>query len=128
MFSQSDVIYSYTRKQALEDGEQVDANTGELAEISRQHCKYPVYMTRTVHDLIEQAVSDPKHCNDRRGVWHDILWMTRHGQALDEATRQFKVIITGTGHTRIHTLIAQCGPLDFDDPRPCVTIMHPEEL
>ena len=128
MFTQEDIICAYTRRQALEDGEQVDANTGELAEISRQHCKYPVYMTRSVWDLIEQAVNDPQHGNDLRGIWHDILWMTGHGQALDAATRQFDVIITGAGSCRLHTLIAQCGPTDIDDARPCITIMHPEEL
>lgn len=42
MSNQDDVIYAYTRKQALEDGEQVDANVGDLAEVTRQHYKYPL--------------------------------------------------------------------------------------
>lgn len=128
MFTEDDIVYSYTRRQALEDGEQIDASSGVLLEISRQHYKYPVYLTRSVWDLICQAVASPEHLNDLGGVFHDILWMSRHGQSLDEATTRFKVIITGTGRRRYHTMIAQCGAIDIDNPAPCITLMLPEDL
>ena len=43
----------------------------------------------------------------------------------DETTHLFKVIITGTGRKKIHTLKVVCGP--GDDAEPVLTIMLPEE-
>jgi hypothetical protein len=129
IFTPDDVIYAYTRKQALEDGVQVDANTGDFAEVTRQHYKYPVYMTRTIFDLVERAVENKHFWNDYKGVWHDILWMSRvYSRRIDEQTREFIVIIKGAGRKSKYTLVAQCGPMDIDDPQPVVTIMMPDEL
>ena len=123
----ADVIYTYTRAQAIEDGTLVDGTIGDLAEVTRQHYKYPVAMTATVFALMEQAVNNKKHCNDWRGVWHDILWMSRSyiTRRLDESSHLFEVIITGTGRKRKHTLKIVCGP--GDDAEPVITIMLPEE-
>lgn len=123
-----DLIYSYTRKQALEDGFLVDANTGDFAEVTKQHYKYPVFMTRAVFDLIERAVNNPKWANDFEGVWHDILWMSRMmKREVDESTVEFQVIIRGTGKKSKYTMLAQCSPMDIDDPTPVITIMLPDE-
>jgi hypothetical protein len=122
-----ETIYSYTRAQAIEDGVLVDASAGDLAEVTRQHFKYPVAMTAGVHALIEQAVNHPKHCNDWRGVWHDVLWMSQRNitQRFDETTHLFQVTITGTGRRKVHTLKAQCHP--GDNAEPVITIMLPDE-
>ncbi len=95
----ADVIDTYTRAQAIEDGVLVDGTIGDLAEVTRQHYKYPVAMTAAVFALMEQAVNHPKWCNDYNGVWHDILWMSRKNitRRFDPTTHLFKVIITGTG-------------------------------
>ncbi|MCP4215981.1 MAG: hypothetical protein GY765_15110 [bacterium] len=126
----TEIIYAYTRAQALKDGEQVDANKGKFGKISREHYKFPVYMTRGVYGLIETAVNNEKYCNDWRGVWHDILWMShsQFAKSLDNSTMLFKVIITGCGRKQYHQMIAQCGPIDIDNPDSCITIMLPEEL
>lgn len=124
-----DPISTYSRKQALEDGEQVDCNVGDLAEVTRQHFRYPVYMTRSVFSVMERAVNNPKYGNDMRGVWHDIctmatMQMRQHPQG-DHAC--FRVIITGAGKNKYHDMIAVCGATDIDDARPCVCIMLPED-
>jgi len=62
------IFHSYTRKEALEDGFQVDANIGDFAEVSRQHYKYPVFMTKAVFDLMERAVENPRWRDDFKGV------------------------------------------------------------
>jgi len=125
-FIEFDVISTYTRRQAIEDGVLVDASVGDLAEVSRQHYKHPVAMTAAVWGLIDRAVKHPKHCNDYKGVWHDILWMSRVCPTKKWATgRLFLVIITGVGRKRNHTLKIECGP--GDDGEPVLTIMLPEE-
>ncbi len=122
-----DAIYRYSRAQAVEDGVLIDASVGDLAELTRQHYKYPVAMTAAVWALIERGVANKKHCNDLEGVWHDVLWMSRKNitQRFDETRHLFEVIITGTGRQRKHTLKAVCGP--GDNAEPVVTIMLPEE-
>ncbi len=126
-WTDADVIYSYTRAQAIEDGVLVDANIGDLAEVTQQHYKWPVAMTASVFAMIETAVNHPKHCNDYRGVWHDILWMSKMNitHRFSESSHLFKVIITGLGRKRIHELKIVCGP--GDDAEPVVTVMLPEE-
>jgi hypothetical protein len=122
-----EVIYAYTRKQAIEDGYQV-LLTDYHAKLARQAgWKYPVYLTRGVWDLIEEAVEAKKHYNDMNGVLWNILYMARFGNDITEDTRAFTVIITGTGRKRNHLFYVQVGPRDIDDPTPAITIMLPED-
>ena len=110
LFTGSDIIYTYTLDQALEDGVMVDANEGDLAEVTRQHTKLKVYMTRALFNLIERAVNNKRWCNDWKGVWHDILWMSKGARrVVAERSRPalFKVIITGTGRKRLYILKVQ---------------------
>jgi hypothetical protein len=128
LFSDDDIIDVYSRKDALEDGFQVDANKEPFAEVSRQHYKFPIYMTRSVYDLIERAVQNERWANDWKGVWHDILWMSRvMKRHIDESTVVFQVIIRGAGRKSKYTMIAEVGPKDYDDPSPAITIRLPGE-
>ena len=127
LWTDADVVYAYTRAQAIEDGVLIDATTGDLAEITRTHYKYPVAMTADVFTMIEQAVNHPKHCNDWRGVWHDICWMSRKNitHRYDATSHLFQVTITGLGRRKLHTLKIVCGP--GDDAEPVLTVMMPTE-
>lgn len=129
MFTSQDIICSYTRKQAIEDGDQMLLE-GEHAQMARQvGYRYPVYLAHGVISLIEVAVNNPKWCNDWNGVLWDILWMSKVASAkVNEQTRVFTVIITGTGKKRHHHLWIECGPTDIDDPAPCLTIMTREDM
>ena len=130
MENDSDLIFVYPRREALADGAQVDANIGDLAEVSRQHYKFPVYMTAGVFDLLERAVNNTKAHNDFKGVWHDILFMSHaFCREVSPQRREFQVIITtGPGLKEIiYHLAAECGPMDFDDPAPVVTVMLRDE-
>lgn len=125
-----EVIFTYTRKQAIADGYQTRLE-GEHAELARQAgWKVPVYITSGVRKMIDQAVASERHCNDYNGVLWDILWMacaaSRKRQFND--TVIFTVIITGLGRKRHHPLCAQIGATDFDDPTPALTIMLPEDM
>lgn len=123
------VIFSYTREQAVADGQQIKFD-GELAALAAEAgWKFQVYMTDTVWNLVEMAVANKKHMNDLKGVLWDIFYMGAHGPAkmLDASTKQFQVIITGTGRTRNHWLKVQVGPTDIDDATPAVTFMMADE-
>jgi len=127
MFTEEHLIYTYTRKQAIEDGFQFRLE-GEQAEMARQIYKHPVYVTSGVLGLIEDAVNNEKAGNDFNGVLWDILWMSRaNSMAINESWNSFEVIITTGRPKKIHNLYIECGPVDIDDPTPCLTVMLPEE-
>jgi len=119
-----EVIFSYTRAQAIEDGVLVDLSKLAPA-VCAQQFKHNVACTSAVMNIIEKAVSNKKHCNDLDGVVHDVLWMSRFGQHLDASTRLFKVIIKGAGRKSVYVLKIVCGP--GDDAEPVMTVMLPEE-
>ena len=125
MFTKDDVIYTYTRKQAIEDGLQVLADRKLSQEAG---IKYPVYLTSGVVELINKAVNNPKYLNDFDGVLWDIYTIFRFAAKNTRGnTLYFKVIILGVGRKRYIDFIAEIGPTDFDNPAPAITIMLPEE-
>lgn len=125
MFTKDDVIYTYTRKQAIEDGLQVLADRKLSQEAG---IKYPVYLTSGVVELINKAVNNPKYLNDFDGVLWDIYTIFRFAAKNTRGnTLYFKVIILGVGRKRYIDFIAEIGSTDFDNPAPAITIMLPEE-
>lgn len=81
--------------------------------------------------LITRAVENPKYGNDYRGVWHDILRMNRMTGRFITAPgtmpsiRLFRVIITGAGRRRYHTLKLVRHEDEFGST--CATYMLPDE-
>lgn len=134
MFDESAVIYTYTRRQAVEEGEQVLLSE-ELGKAARQLYKWPVYMTNGVWQLVERAVANPLVGNSVDGVVWDILWMSRQCSVeMSESVSKFEVLIAGVGQddasggeSVAFEMLVEAGPVDVDDPRPCLTIMLPRE-
>lgn len=91
------VIDAYTRGDAVADGVLIDATEEPWAELTNQ--LWPgtdVCMSAGVRALIRQAVENPRHMNDDKGVWWDILIMSRSGLGETSGpTRLFPVIVTG---------------------------------
>lgn len=114
-----EVISTYSRAQAIEDGVLVDGNQEELDEVSRQHYKYPIAMTYEVFHIMEKVVTAKRSSCDFKGVWHDICWMARSplARAIDQTTQVFQVKIG----RKNHQLKIVCGP--NDDLTPCLTVM-----
>lgn len=114
-----DVISSYSRQQAIEDGVLVDLSA--LYPHDTRIYKWPVACTDTVWNLILEA------CNDDvkdAGPWvWDLCRMSARfpTKFLSEREQLFKVIIGETPHT----LKVHCGP--GDTAQPVITIMMPEE-
>lgn len=123
-------IYTYSRTMAIEDGIQTLLKNKYASMAKEAGWKHPVYLTSNVMTLIKKAITNKKYLNDFEGVLWDILWMGTHGpgRMIDESTKEYKVIITGTGKKKYHTLYAQCGPVDYDNPDPAITIMLSEDM
>ena len=129
LLEQTDVIYSYTRKQAIEDGDQMLLSDDDAATARESGFRYPVYLTGSVVNLMIRAVENKRCHNDWNGVLWDVLFMASLAvrRAGDNDTAYFKVVITGAGRTRNHQMLIKVGAVDIDDPAPCFTIMFPED-
>ena len=120
------VIYSYTRAQAVADGFQVEVSqTAREAGIT-----FPVFITRSVFDSFV-AVPPGVMGQDEAGRLWDVLWMLRFAihKARPGADRlPFALYVRNDNHRpRLVKLVATCGPLNIDDPKPAITVMMPDE-
>ena len=120
------VIYSFTRKQAVADGFQVEVSkTAAEAGI-----KFPVFLTRAVFDAYVEVPSGVTDQDEAGRLW-DILWMLRFAilRARPGVARIPVALYVRNDHraARLVKLVATCGPLDIDDPQPAITVMMPDE-
>lgn len=126
-----DVIYAYTRQQAIEDGVLVDLMQPELVElVHNAGLKFPVAMTAAAfHDYVELSPKAKEAGNDIKGRLWDVLWMLRHGirtQKVNRDTVLFEFYcVTDQIKPKLCKLKAVCGPGDQGEP--VITIMHPWE-
>jgi len=114
-------IYSYTRKQAIDDGQQVKAPESLCANAG---FKWPVFITREVWDNLVE-VPEGVEAQDITGRMWDILWMASLSARKPgpEGPRQFTVYVRNNNRkAQPHTLYMDCGPMDIDDPAPAITI------
>jgi hypothetical protein len=121
-----EVIFAYTRKQAIADGNQVDVST----TAREAGIKFPVFLTRAVFDAYVAMPPDVT-CQDEAGRLWDIVWMTRFGilparPGVDRIPVALYVRNDNRA-ARLIKLVAICGPLDMDDPQPAITVMLPDE-
>lgn len=137
------VIYSYTRADAIRDGVLVDVSKmgGEAG------FKYPVAITKAVHDRYVQFPKELEGTQDEDGRLWDILFMfgyearTSAGESQilfklyvampdngdwlpNEGLPEFDSNLTRETH-RLVTLKGICGP--GDDMSPVITILMPNE-
>lgn len=124
MFKREDLIYAYTRKDALEDGTQV-LLTGEAGDMAKQAgYKWPVYMTHSIMAIIEDATKKRKGYVCFNGILWDILHMSRvASRQTSETSIEFEVKIAG----KIHLMYCDAGATDIDDPAPCLTFSIPSD-
>lgn len=111
VFTSDDMIHTYTVEEAIADGVLVNLRN-HVPDLCTQHygreCR--VVCTVAVWEIIERAVHAPAEHNDLNGVIHDMMMMARG--AIRRIIAQgggialpFQVIITGTGSSRLHTIM-----------------------
>lgn len=114
-----EAIFSYSRKQAIEDGVLVD-----LSEVDsiKQHWKHPFACTSTVWAIIEAALKNPDQ--DVSGICQDLSTMAKlaaRNAAHQTEQVKFSVMIAGrTFQMKLHI-----GP--GDTAAPVLTLMLPCE-
>lgn len=124
IFEDVDLVFSYTRDQALADGVLIDVT--KMA--SEAGISFPVAVTSTLWDsyIVPIDASD-LHCQSIDGRLWDTLWLFRHSAAGFSGSMLFFVVPYLMKGRRISwaRLKAVCGP--GDTPDPVITIMLPEE-
>ena len=124
-FEDAEVIFQYTRKQAIEDGVLVDVSqmAGECG------IRYPVAVTAGVwREVIVPSDQAKKEGQSESGRLWDVLWMLRTAIQASRARReviQYDVLVRDGRQAREVELTAVCGPGDKGEP--VVTIMLPGE-
>ena len=125
-FAGFELIHSYTRKQAIEDGFLVDLMQNQMLDVCKQHYKHPIACTLPVFEIMRKAVENKRYCNDYAGILHDMLHMSQvHWEFHGHTARLFQVIIKGAGRKRLYTFKLVCHP--GDNAEPVMTIMLPDE-
>jgi hypothetical protein len=118
-----EIIYQYSRAQAIDDGVLVDVS--DMA--TEAGIKYPTALTQAVWcKYVEVPPAVP--WQDERGRLWDILMMFRFtvGQCKDESLLMFTVHVQNTeGPPKPVQLKAVCGP--GDEAEPVITILLPNE-
>ncbi len=117
-----DVIYAYTRAQALEDGVLIDVST--MAK--EAGFVYPVAVTAALWADIN-AIPESKSEQDVNGRLWDVLFMGRDAirRAKAGGSELLYRLIMHVGRNTYYTVKLVCGP--GDDASPVITLMCPEE-
>ena len=134
------VIYSYSTKQAVEDGVLVKIDSPITKEIG---IKFPVYLTDTVYRRYVEVPADAKGLQDLEGRLFDLLSMfafrakqTNSGYLTYKFVCMLRQDATAQANeskselSRYHkeiTLKAVCTAQDIDDASPAIFIMLPSE-
>jgi hypothetical protein len=119
-----EIINIYSRKEAIADEQQYDANIEPFQDVTEQHYKWPVYMSREVYWLMKESVEGEGSWTDFKGIWHDILTLSNsHYQEISQTQRKFGVVIRDKhGLQTIFEFESETGAFDYDDPSPCVYV------
>ena len=121
-----EVIFAYSRAQAVADGVQV-----EVSKVAAEAgIRYPMFLTRAVYDAYV-TVPPGVTAQDEAGRLWDVVWLTRFAilRAKPGTNRvPVALYVRNDNHrAKLVKLIAQCGPLDIDDPQPAITVAMPDE-
>jgi hypothetical protein len=121
-----EVVYAYTRSQAVADGFQIEVTkTAHEAGI-----RFPVFLTRAVYDAYVTVPPGVTGQDEPGRLW-DVLWLLRFAIRKAQPGQNrlpFALYVRNdNGASRLVKLIAACGALDIDDPAPAITVMMPDE-
>jgi hypothetical protein len=125
---EENLIYAYTRAQAIADGELIDVSlVAQEAGI-----RFPTAITRRLWLDIE-AIPRERPLEDVQGRLWDVLWMGAMAmRRADGSTLTYQLILNLTGAIYddntggpLYTVKVVCGP--GDDPTPVLTFMQPGE-
>lgn len=121
-----EIIFSYSRAQAVADGEQVEVSkvAGEAG------IRFPVFLTHMAFDKYVAVPPDVTGQDEAGRLW-DIVWMLRLAmRRARPAVNRIPLALyvrNDNQSPRLVKLVGVCGALDLDDPQPAITVMLPDE-
>jgi hypothetical protein len=126
MSEENDLVFRYTRKQAIEDGVLVDLMQGELASVVKEAgFKYPIAMTVTAYsEAVCPLDRELPPCQDLKGRLWDVLMLLRAAIRMSPADSdrvEFKVRVWNGKRHQLVRMWSHCGP--GDEGEPVITIM-----
>lgn len=120
IFDETDLIHSYTRARALEDGVLVD-----LSDWAREvGFRYPVACTAAVWAEINAIPASRQDCEDVRGRAHDVLTLAALAARRAGNETLFEVRLNTPTKRKVQYRL-HCGP--GDGAEPVITILQPDE-
>lgn len=116
-----EVVSTYTRAQAIEDGTLVD-----VSSVAKEAgIMFPVALTREAWNRYVE-VPTGVICQDEAGRLWDILWMFRQAVRRGSNPLLYRLYVRNDNRRpKLVTLKAVCGP--GDNGEPVITILLPEE-
>lgn len=127
-FADFEVITSYTRAQAIEDGTLVDMTEWASADkgfMGGFNC--PVALTSALWNAIEMIPASLEGIADVRGRAHDVLWMASLAARRGGSDTRFKLTLPFRGtRKRNQVLRMVAGPGDAGELT--ITIGFPEDF
>jgi hypothetical protein len=120
---ENEIIYSYTRKQAITDGVLIDVT--ELAKEAGFIC--PIALTSVVYEKYVRVPEDVEDTDEKGRLW-DVLMVLRYAarNSVGKSEVLFQLSLQmGGNEMEIVTLKAVCG--SDDDGEMCLTVMLPGE-
>ena len=136
-WSEADVIHTYSRRQAIEDGVLVQlSGPGYEGDpwvpemVAELGYRIPIAMTATAFgQYVELTPAAERACNDIKGRLWDVLWMLKLAIGrcpVDTDTIYFDLYcVVDRVKPKLVRLKSICGP--GDEAEPVLTIMFPEE-
>jgi hypothetical protein len=122
------VVYCYSRKNAIADGVQV-----EVSSLAKEAgFKFPVFVTQSVWQAYVRVPEGVSGQDETGRLW-DLLSLLRYAIRRSPTEQigylEFRLFVRNADDqpAREVTLVAECDALDFDDPRPAMTISMPGE-
>lgn len=119
-FDNADIIYAYTRKQAIEDGVLIDVS--KMAQ--EAGIKYPVAITSGVYADVCNIPKSKSYQDEKGRLW-DMLSMFVLNAVRSKGSRFHYSIIMHVGNKTYYTVKAVCD--GGDDGKPVITLMRPNE-
>jgi len=129
MFEDFEVVSSYTRQQAIDDGYLVDIS--DLPIRKEAGIKIPTAITRNLWDkAIETNEKEKSLGQSIDGRLWDVLWMMKIAMKLNQQPTDqlsYKVSVQKENETHVeYDIIAHVGP--GDNAEPVMTLMCPEDV
>lgn len=114
-----ELISSYTRAEALEDGQQFDVTNDKGAAVYNT----AVFVTSALHAELKRGKGKDAETYSAR--LYDVCFMVANfGRALSDQARESTVKV---GARRL-TVRGECGPIDIDNARPAITLGFPSDF